>query len=99
MSSLVFAGSSQLIAVDIWRDPAPWALLALTTNARPPRTPSRVASAGASKGTEYTPASLAPALPIAAQAAPAVLAASVPMAVFALASFSLTSSPTTVPSW
>lgn len=31
MSSLVFAGSSQLIAVDIWRDPAPWALLALTT--------------------------------------------------------------------
>ena len=31
MSGLVFAGSSQLVAVDIWRDPAPWALLALTT--------------------------------------------------------------------
>ncbi|MGB3719815.1 MAG: branched-chain amino acid ABC transporter permease [Proteobacteria bacterium] len=31
MSSLVFAGSSQMVAVDIWRDPAPWALLGLTT--------------------------------------------------------------------
>ena len=31
MSGLVFAGSSQLVAVDIWHAPAPWALLALTT--------------------------------------------------------------------
>ncbi len=37
MSALVFAGSSQLVAVDIWRDPAPWLLLgvtALTINLR-----------------------------------------------------------------
>jgi len=31
MSSLVFAGSSQMVSVDIWRDPAPWVLLGLTT--------------------------------------------------------------------
>lgn len=30
MSALVFAGSSQLVAVDIWREPAPWLLLGLT---------------------------------------------------------------------
>ncbi len=30
MSGLVFAGSSQLVAVDIWREPAPWLLLGLT---------------------------------------------------------------------
>lgn len=31
MSSLVFAGSAQMVAVDIWRDPAPWVLLGVTT--------------------------------------------------------------------
>jgi predicted branched-subunit amino acid permease len=31
MSGLVFAGSSQLVGIDLWRDPAPWGLLALTT--------------------------------------------------------------------
>jgi predicted branched-subunit amino acid permease len=30
MSTLVFAGSSQFVAVEIWQHPAPWALLALT---------------------------------------------------------------------
>ncbi len=30
MSGLVFAGSAQFIAVEIWTEPAPWALLALT---------------------------------------------------------------------
>jgi len=30
MSGLVFAGSSQLVAVDIWQEPAPWLLLGLT---------------------------------------------------------------------
>jgi 4-azaleucine resistance transporter AzlC len=30
MSALVFAGASQFIAVEIWREPAPWALLGLT---------------------------------------------------------------------
>jgi predicted branched-subunit amino acid permease len=30
MSGLVFAGSAQMVAVDIWRDPAPWALIAVT---------------------------------------------------------------------
>lgn len=37
MSSLVFAGSAQMVAVDVWRDPAPWVLLglaALTINLR-----------------------------------------------------------------
>jgi 4-azaleucine resistance transporter AzlC len=37
MGTLVFAGSAQFVAVDIWRDPAPWALLtlsALTINLR-----------------------------------------------------------------
>ncbi len=31
MGALVFAGSAQFVAIDIWRDPAPWALLGLTT--------------------------------------------------------------------
>ena len=31
MSSLVFAGSSQMVAVDIWKDPAPWFLIGVTT--------------------------------------------------------------------
>lgn len=31
MSCLVFAGSSQMVAVDIWREPAPWLLLGATT--------------------------------------------------------------------
>lgn len=31
MSSLVFAGSAQMVAVDIWREPAPWLLLGLAT--------------------------------------------------------------------
>lgn len=31
MSSLVFAGSAQMVAVDIWREPAPWVLLGITT--------------------------------------------------------------------
>ena len=31
MSGLVFAGSSQFIALDIWSEPAPWLLLAFTT--------------------------------------------------------------------
>ncbi len=30
MSGLVFAGSSQFVAVEIWSEPAPWALLGLT---------------------------------------------------------------------
>jgi len=30
MSTLVFAGSSQFVAIDIWTHPAPWALLGLT---------------------------------------------------------------------
>lgn len=30
MSSLVFAGSAQLVAIEIWTEPAPWVLLALT---------------------------------------------------------------------
>lgn len=37
MSGLVFAGSSQLVAIELWRDPAPWVLLgvtALTINLR-----------------------------------------------------------------
>lgn len=37
MSMLVFAGASQFVAVDIWQDPAPWAVLgftALTINLR-----------------------------------------------------------------
>lgn len=31
MSALVFAGSAQFVSVDIWREPAPWLLLAFTT--------------------------------------------------------------------
>ena len=31
MSGLVFAGSAQMVSVDIWRDPAPWVLLGVTT--------------------------------------------------------------------
>jgi predicted branched-subunit amino acid permease len=31
MSGLVFAGSAQFVSVDIWREPAPWLLLAFTT--------------------------------------------------------------------
>lgn len=37
MSGLVFAGSAQMVAVDIWREPAPWVLLgvaAFTINLR-----------------------------------------------------------------
>ncbi|MCL4767532.1 MAG: AzlC family ABC transporter permease [Hyphomicrobiaceae bacterium] len=37
MSGLMFAGSAQMVAVDLWREPAPWALLglaALTINLR-----------------------------------------------------------------
>lgn len=37
MSGLVFAGSAQLVAIDLWTEPAPWMLLgltALTINAR-----------------------------------------------------------------
>ncbi len=37
MSGLVFAGSAQMVSVDIWREPAPWVLLgvtALTINLR-----------------------------------------------------------------
>ncbi|MGE0212570.1 MAG: AzlC family ABC transporter permease [Parvibaculaceae bacterium] len=30
MSALVFAGASQFVAVDMWREPAPWAMLTLT---------------------------------------------------------------------
>lgn len=30
MSALVFAGSAQFIAIDIWTDPAPWLLLTVT---------------------------------------------------------------------
>lgn len=30
MSALVFAGSAQFVAVDIWREPAPWLLLTFT---------------------------------------------------------------------
>ncbi len=30
MSGLVFAGSAQLVAIDLWTEPAPWMLLALT---------------------------------------------------------------------
>lgn len=30
MSALVFAGASQFLAIEIWREPAPWALLGLT---------------------------------------------------------------------
>ena len=31
MSAIVFAGSSQFVAVDLWRDPAPWLFLGFTT--------------------------------------------------------------------
>lgn len=31
MGALVFAGSAQFVAVDIWREPAPWVLIGLTT--------------------------------------------------------------------
>jgi 4-azaleucine resistance transporter AzlC len=31
MSSLVFAGSSQFVAIELWAEPAPWAVLGLTT--------------------------------------------------------------------
>lgn len=31
MSAFVFAGSAQFLAIDLWRDPAPWAALGLTT--------------------------------------------------------------------
>jgi 4-azaleucine resistance transporter AzlC len=31
MSALVFAGSSQFVAIDLWAEPAPWAVLGLTT--------------------------------------------------------------------
>ena len=30
MSTIVFAGSSQFVAVDLWRDPAPWLFLGFT---------------------------------------------------------------------
>jgi 4-azaleucine resistance transporter AzlC len=30
MSATVFAGASQFVAIDLWRDPAPWGLLTLT---------------------------------------------------------------------
>jgi branched chain amino acid efflux pump len=30
MGALVFAGSAQFVAIDMWRDPAPWVLLGLT---------------------------------------------------------------------
>lgn len=30
MSALVFGGASQFVAVDMWREPVPWAMLALT---------------------------------------------------------------------
>ncbi|WP_236024809.1 AzlC family ABC transporter permease [Arenibaculum pallidiluteum] len=30
MSALVFAGSAQFVAIDLWQDPAPWAALGLT---------------------------------------------------------------------
>jgi len=30
MSATVFAGAAQFVAVDLWRDPAPWAFLTLT---------------------------------------------------------------------
>ena len=30
MSSTVFAGAAQFVAIDLWRDPAPWGLLTLT---------------------------------------------------------------------
>src|SRR5262245_58372969 len=31
MSTFVFAGSSQFVAIDLWREPAPWVLIGLTT--------------------------------------------------------------------
>jgi 4-azaleucine resistance transporter AzlC len=31
MSALVFAGSAQFVAVDIWREPAPWLLIGVST--------------------------------------------------------------------
>jgi predicted branched-subunit amino acid permease len=30
MSATVFAGAAQFVAIDLWRDPAPWALMTLT---------------------------------------------------------------------
>jgi 4-azaleucine resistance transporter AzlC len=30
MSATIFAGASQFVALEVWRDPAPWALLAVT---------------------------------------------------------------------
>ena len=49
MSATVFAGSAQFVAVDIWREPAPWLLLTVTALHDQPAPPADGRLAGAAR--------------------------------------------------